>query len=36
MSQLSAGKKGALLHNSGNISDNKKKHAEAGRKKSRH
>jgi hypothetical protein len=34
MSQLSAGKQGAMKHNSGNMSDNKKKGAEAGHKSS--
>jgi hypothetical protein len=36
MSKLSVGKLGALKHNSGNISDNKKKGVESGRKKSHH
>ncbi len=36
MANLSVGKLGALKHNTGNISDNKKKGVEAGRKKSRH
>lgn len=36
MSNLSVGKAGALKHNSGNMSDNKKKGVESGRKKSRH
>ncbi len=33
---MSVGKQGAMMHNSGNVSDNKKKGAEAGRKASRH
>jgi len=36
MANMSAGKQGAMKHNSGNMSDNKKKGAEAGRKNSRH
>lgn len=36
MAQMSVGKQGAMMHNSGNVSDNKKKGAEAGRKASRH
>ncbi len=36
MANLSAGKAGALKHNSGNMTDNRKKGAEAGRKNSRH
>jgi hypothetical protein len=36
MAKLSAGKAGALKHNSGNIADNRKKGTEAGHKKSHH
>ena len=36
MAELSAGKAGAMKHNSGNMSDNKKKGVEAGHKKSHH
>lgn len=36
MANLSVGKAGALKHNSGNLSDNRKKGVEAGRKASRH
>ncbi len=36
MAKLSVGKQGALMHNSGNMSDNKKRSADAGRKGSRH
>ena len=32
MAQMSAGKAGAMKHNSGNVTDNRKKGAEAGRK----
>ena len=32
MSTMSAGKAGMMKHNSGNVSDNRKKGAEAGRK----
>jgi len=32
MSQLSVGKQGALKHNSGNLTDNRKKGVEAGHK----
>jgi len=35
MSNLSVGKQGAMKHNSGNMSDNKKKGTEAGHKGSR-
>ncbi len=36
MSKLSVGKAGALKHNSGNLTDNRKRKADAGRKTSRH
>ena len=36
MSRLSVGKAGAMRHNTGNVSDNKKKDIEAGHKNSRH
>lgn len=36
MANLSVGKAGALKHNSGNLSDNRKKGVEAGHKTSRH
>lgn len=36
MANLSVGKQGAMKHNAGNVTDNKKKGVEAGRKKSRH